>query len=131
MSLITLNCPNCGGKIKLDDTQEKGYCENCGVEIIIQDELNINNKLVRAADLISQYRFVGAIKILNEILKDKPYNGKAYLYLLLCDLGISHPDELATVTKPYKNNINYIRAVQFLDKQSSSELQMIASRQSL
>ena len=42
MGIVSLNCPNCGGKLQMDDSLEKGYCQYCGGEVIIKKD-NITN----------------------------------------------------------------------------------------
>ena len=32
MALIPAQCSNCGGKIEIDDTKEKGICKYCNLE---------------------------------------------------------------------------------------------------
>jgi len=39
MALVSLNCPNCGGSLKMEDTMEKGFCMYCGTSFLVKDEI--------------------------------------------------------------------------------------------
>ena len=47
MALVAAVCPNCGGKINVDDTKEAGICESCGTpfvtEKVIHQSVTNNN----------------------------------------------------------------------------------------
>lgn len=70
MALVSLNCPNCGGSLKMEDTMDKGFCMFCGTSFIVKDEIQriqvehtgevelsrnkeLDNLLVRAKQLIA------------------------------------------------------------------------------
>lgn len=36
-SLITLNCPNCGGALQCENTKMKIFCQHCGTQILVKD----------------------------------------------------------------------------------------------
>ena len=74
MALVSLNCPNCGGSLKMEDTMDKGFCMYCGTSFLVKDEiqrvqvehrgtvnLNLNrdkeveNLLIRAEQKIKEY----------------------------------------------------------------------------
>ncbi len=75
MALVSLNCPNCGGSLKMEDTMEKGFCMYCGTSFLVKDEiqrvkvehsgtvnLNLNreteikNLLIRAEQKTTEFR---------------------------------------------------------------------------
>jgi len=75
IALVSLNCPNCGGSLKMEDTMEKGLCMYCGSAFLVKDEIQrvqvehsgtvnlnlnrkteINNLLTRAEQNIAEYR---------------------------------------------------------------------------
>ena len=78
MALVSLNCPNCGGSLRMEDTMGKGFCMYCGTAFLVKDEiqriqvehsgtvnLNLNreieveNLLIRAEQKIEEYRSQG------------------------------------------------------------------------
>lgn len=42
MALVAAVCPNCGGKINVDDTKENGVCESCGTSFITEKVIHQN-----------------------------------------------------------------------------------------
>lgn len=40
MSLAAAECPNCGAKIQIENTMEKGYCFKCGQEIDVEEAIS-------------------------------------------------------------------------------------------
>ena len=121
MKFVDAKCPNCGGEVKLAEGSKTGKCLSCGCELQVATE--VEDRITRAFDLISQKKHLAAEKILNEALLLDAKNGQVYFGLLLCDLGISSPERLPMAKFEYSNKPNYIRACQFLDAQSKSELQ--------
>ena len=47
MGIISLKCPECGGDLKFDDSQEQGICQYCGGKIALKEDhiTNITNKV--------------------------------------------------------------------------------------
>lgn len=39
MALVGLSCPNCGGSIQMDNSQERGFCMYCGTSFLVKDEV--------------------------------------------------------------------------------------------
>lgn len=39
MKIVQITCPNCGGKLEIDDEKKKDYCQYCGTPIILDDEI--------------------------------------------------------------------------------------------
>ena len=101
MGLIAAKCSQCGAKIEVDDTSERGICLFCGCEYItekiIQNFYNttnvvnkIDNAVFRAGDTMEDLsaRFDGFIKVddwdnafnvVNAMYKSFPHSGKTYL----------------------------------------------------
>ena len=121
MKVVDVSCPNCGGRLIFNEGDKFGVCESCGSQVTI--EQGVDHLLNRAFDLIQQKKIVSAEKILNEGILLDSKNGQLYLGLLMCELGVKSPDELTNVNKDYSNSPNYIRALQFLDSTSKTELQ--------
>ena len=42
MALVAAVCPNCGGKINVDDTKEAGVCESCGTPFVTEKVIHQN-----------------------------------------------------------------------------------------
>lgn len=42
MALVAAICPNCGGKINVDDTKENGVCESCGTPFVTEKVIHQN-----------------------------------------------------------------------------------------
>ena len=42
MALLAAVCPNCGGKINVDDTKEAGICESCGTSFVTEKVIHQN-----------------------------------------------------------------------------------------
>lgn len=40
MAFVAAICPACGGQLQLDDSLEKGFCQYCGTQIIVQDAIH-------------------------------------------------------------------------------------------
>ncbi len=47
MKLISLKCPECGAKLKVEQNRERLFCQYCGTEIILQNE---NERICRHID---------------------------------------------------------------------------------
>lgn len=43
MAMVALVCPNCNGKIRIDNTQEVGYCEFCGTRILLKETVEVKH----------------------------------------------------------------------------------------
>ena len=120
MKFVDYKCPNCGCSIKFEKGNDTGYCEYCGSTLHVETETT--DKLFRAFDLISENRFVAATNLLNEVLCVDAKNGQAYLGLLLCDTECTSPMDLANTKYKFANNLNYIRALDFLPSNQKNEL---------
>jgi len=92
MALVSLNCPNCGGSLKMEDTMDKGFCMYCGTSFLVKDEiqrvkvehsgsvnLNLNrereikNLLIRAEQKITEYEMSSNAEFANSTIKDETY----------------------------------------------------------
>lgn len=71
-SLISLNCPNCGGMLEISSTEMKVNCKYCGTEILIKDF--ITERRVDKADRISSLK-----DMIENAVKNNDFT-KAYSY---------------------------------------------------
>ena len=39
MKIVQITCPNCGGKLEIDEEKKKEYCKYCGTPVILDDEI--------------------------------------------------------------------------------------------
>jgi DNA-directed RNA polymerase subunit RPC12/RpoP len=122
MAFIDTTCPNCGGKIKLDETQEKGICPYCKSEVYLKADESLANQGLRALDLLKESKPIAASDLANEGLKGNPYYGLFYLVLLIYDLGLKEPDELSHAGKDFSTDVNYIKALTYLPKEDAEGL---------
>ena len=133
---IKTNCPNCGGRVRLDENCEKGLCTNCGAELIFTNEVRKLNKahdeeiqaaLDRIYDLIFLKKYISAEKLIDEYLVEFPYSGKLYLAKLLCNLNVQSIEALSTVKKDFTKNPYYLRAIKFLSDSEKEYLMKVCS----
>lgn len=102
MSLVTLKCPNCTGKLEFEDSREFGFCQYCGYKVMIQQEINntINNynnttiftddkaeqnkKIMAAAEkALSERNYESAEELAKSVLERDVTFANAYLAILL------------------------------------------------
>lgn len=57
------------------------------------------------------------------ILKSQPSNAQAYVGKLMADYEVDSPDKLCDVQRPLETNENYLKAIQYADKETASVLQ--------
>jgi len=39
MAFVAARCPSCGANLQLDNGQEKGFCQYCGTQIVVQEAI--------------------------------------------------------------------------------------------
>ena len=121
MKLVSLKCPNCGANVEIQQNQKNPICENCGSTLNVSKE--VDNHVNRAFDCISQENFIKAKMILDEASLIDSKSGEIYLGYLMCDLKCRNPQSLANRKEDYSNNLNYIRALQFLSENKKKDLE--------
>ena len=85
VSLVSGICPQCGGKIKVDKTQEAAVCEHCGTPFIVEKAINIVNNNIQMAAGEDLDEFVDKIKdrdatLASRISKAIPYFKRYFEY---------------------------------------------------
>ena len=43
MGIVSMNCPNCGAQVDMDDSREFGYCNMCGSKVMV-DRMIVEHK---------------------------------------------------------------------------------------
>ena len=67
MNFVAAVCPNCGANIHVDEERERGFCQYCGTEIIIQDA-------------IQKVKITGPVEIFGTVnIKDNEFESKLAL----------------------------------------------------
>lgn len=100
MELKPATCPNCGGKLELDPSNEKGICKFCKTEIIVADAIQKfkgevegiatqKSRLTRAAQMLDGEDYDGAIKAYKLLLEANPDNHEAWWGLFNCDVAVA------------------------------------------
>lgn len=117
MAFVSLNCPNCGAAIELDNSREFGFCQYCGTKIV-QDKIvvehrgsvsidrtnEIDNLLNRAQEMINKNAFREAEVYFNRVLDIDTTNSIARKGLDLCYKIIYEPN--VTIRRVPSNTYN-------------------------
>lgn len=120
MAFVQAKCPNCGGFLAVDNTNDAAICQFCNTPFIVKKAINnynitvngnvnvnratlkiegapsINNLLIRARSFVSSGEYSRAIEYYNRILDLDPYNTEA-------------KREISIVTIPQRNNLLVFR----------------------
>ena len=97
MEFKSATCPNCGGNLQLDPSNEKGTCPFCKSEIIVAEAIQKfkgevegiatqKSRLTRAAQMLDGGDYDGAIKSYKLLLESNPENHEAWWGLFNCDV---------------------------------------------
>ncbi len=131
MKLVDLVCPNCGGSVQFSEDKKIITCQYCKHELHFQEELDriqsnnavgIKEYAGRAYDLLRQGKFVQAESVANEGLKAFPYAGRLHLALLMAELNITNPSQLATYGKDYTTSDNYKSCLLYMTTEDKNDL---------
>ncbi|MCL2227631.1 MAG: tetratricopeptide repeat protein [Oscillospiraceae bacterium] len=100
MELKSATCPNCGGNLELDPSNERGICPFCKCEILVADAIQKfkgvvegiatnKSKLTRATQMLQNNDYDGAIKTFRALLDTDPENHEAWWGLFNCDVAVA------------------------------------------
>lgn len=83
MAIKALFCPQCGGKVELDDSKEHGFCMFCGTKILVtQDIINYNNTIYNTTNqTIQNQTVINKMGDKAEKAKESISNGETFLSL--------------------------------------------------
>ena len=102
VNLVPAKCPNCGAQLELDDNMKRAECSFCKSTIIVDDAIakykieisgkvevdgikTFNQKIDDAKKYIKIEKYDEGIRILNDVLKDDPFNNDALCEWLLAE----------------------------------------------
>lgn len=93
MGIVSLNCPNCGAQVDMDDSREFGYCSICGSKVMIDrmivehkgrvtidNSAELNNLYVLARRARDDGNSANAQKYYEEIVVKDPSSWEANFY---------------------------------------------------
>lgn len=93
MGIVSLNCPNCGAQVDMDDSREFGYCNMCGSKVMvdkmivehkgrvtIDNSAELNNLYVLARRARDDGNSANAQKYYEEIVVKDPSSWEANFY---------------------------------------------------
>lgn len=143
-SFVPAMCPNCNAHMSVDSSSKIARCDACGTECLVQDAIrtlnvkgniqvgnatinvngtNTDSLLQRVEMMLADGDFSGAMQKCDTILDTDPTNGRAFFYMLMCNLSCRNRLDLAEQSKIYDGNAYYIKAMQYGDEDLRNELQ--------
>lgn len=111
-------CPNCrsldteyyfGEELK--ETQK--IEEATVAQISINSNATIENRLIRAKNLLEDKEWASANAYCDNVLDEEPENGTAYLYKLMAELQVSEIENLKEADESFEEKANYKKVVRF------------------
>lgn len=143
-TFVPAMCPNCSAHMNVDSSSKIARCDACGTECLVQDAIktlnvkgniqvgnatinvngtNTDSLLQRVEMMLADGDFSGAMQKCDTILDTDPTNGRAFFYMLMCNLSCRNKHNLAEQSKIYDGNPYYIKAMKFGDEDLRNELQ--------
>ena len=134
MGIISLTCPNCGGKLDVDTSCNEWYCNYCGTRVIkdkkyieISGSVDVKgiatpDSLIERAYIEMEYgQFAEADSLLERALDADPRNWKAYMGKLMCSRGYNTIDSIRSSTIPLTWDNSFNKAMQCAPKEERSK----------
>lgn len=81
-----------------------------------------------AFQFLEEGNFKEADKECRKILKEDPHNSYVYICKLMIDMEVKKPADLGKLSKSFRENVNYIRALRYAGKEWKSTLETLAQR---
>lgn len=143
-TFVPAMCPNCNAHMNVDSSSKIARCDACGTECLVQDAIktlnvkgniqvgnatinvngtNTDSLLQRVEMMLADGDFSGAMQKCDTILDTDPTNGRAFFFMLMCNLSCRNRRDLAEQSKIYDGNPYYIKAMKFGDEELRTELQ--------
>ena len=109
MGIVSMNCPNCGAQVEMNDGLEFGYCNMCGSKVMV-DKMIVEHKgsvkidqsekiqkaLVVARRAWDNNDIENAKRNYEAVLLEEPNNWEAYFYSTLCGTSNIRNNEIAS-----------------------------------
>lgn len=111
-------CQSCGCKYSVEEAKKlmiEGTVEVKGT-VKVDSSNEVNNLLKRAFMFLEEGNWVDANEYCERALDIAPENARAYLGLLMKDLNVKKQEDLKNYVRPFDDNKNYQKAVQFADE---------------
>ena len=112
----------------------KKLTESSIPQTVVKETVTVNNGgidvetlLKRAFILIEDSNWNNANDHLNRVLDIEPENAKAYIGKLMIEMQVHTIESLAKQDIDFSNNLNFIRALQFADEKTKSNLKKYCS----
>ena len=93
MGIVSMNCPNCGAQVDMDDSREFGYCSICGSKVMVDRMIvehkgsvkidqsdKVKNALIVARRARENNDIENAKRNYDIVLAEEPNNWEAYFY---------------------------------------------------
>ena len=109
MTLIAIECPNCGGTVQMEEGMTSGFCVHCGSKITnvtkgehgLDEGSGITSYLNRAKGSLLKHDWENAASLVNDILKiDVDCRDAWYMKALLCYRDDSFKTMIEKAEKP-------------------------------
>ena len=100
--MVTVECPNCGGRLQVDDTHDKIFCMYCRAEVTVKKseskKTNRAQTLIKKGFLALEHReWKKAQRSFNKAAESDPENPQIYVGLLMVETGAVKEEDLAFV----------------------------------
>ena len=102
----------------IDKIFDRKTIENSQVynQPIYQNVINVSAVIKRCEILIADKNYDKAEQLIDEVLNNDPTNAKAYILLLLMELGIAKEEDLLNYSAPLDSYGNFQKALQFANE---------------
>lgn len=113
-------CPECHSldseEISAEELEDYKTQESFSkVQVSINSNATTENLLTRAKLLLEDKDWASANAYCDNVLDTEPENGTAYLYKLMAELRVQHPEDLKDKAEPFDGKANYQKVMRYAD----------------
>lgn len=113
-------CPECHSldseEISAEELEDYKTQESFSkVQVSINSNATTENLLTRAKLLLEDKDWASANAYCDNVLDTEPENGTAYLYKLMAELRVQHPEDLKDKAEPFDGKANYQKVMRYTD----------------
>lgn len=113
-------CPDCHSldseEISAEELEDYKTQESFSkVQVSINSNATTENLLTRAKLLLEDKDWASANAYCDNVLDTEPENGTAYLYKLMAELRVQHPEDLKDKAEPFDGKANYQKVMRYAD----------------